>query len=180
MDAALQAQIDAALQDNLVSGACCGSGTCTDCTTNCLRYSTFVAQLGVFYCLHETSQYANYSNTVASTDCVGRPITYSTLAGKQGIFSSIIITNTWNDYVTIPNQDSIDSNGYINQYNVFVAKDAIFFKTIIRPDYYKFSSICELYDLPGCTVGPTGPRGIRGFTGPTGTTGYSAILKSVG
>jgi len=165
----VNAQIQLALQTNLENGPCgsCSCGSCTSCTTNCLRYSTLVAAVGVFGTLHETPNYSNFSNSVSNYDCQKNPISWSTMSTRQGIFSTIIITNNLNDYVSQPYSNTIDSCGFVHQWKYFVAQDAYMNQTIFTSNFANYSSICGDNQAPDiCYTGPTGPKGATGPTGP--------------
>ena len=172
----LQGLLDLAINDNLLygagtcSGGGCGSGCCGN---NCLQYSSLVARVGIFQTIH-LSNYNLYSNVIESCNCFGQPLIYSTISARHGIFSTFsIVSNVsdFSDYVTIPNSNAIDSNGFVYQYDIIVVRDAFFYVTSLNNNYASLSSVCQTFSSNVCTSGPTGPRGVRGFTGPMGPMG---------
>lgn len=179
----VQDQIDAALEYNLRnSGGSCSGGNCPSgcCGNNCLQYSTLVARVAVFQTLHENIFYNLYSNTIATSNCFGAPLTYSTLSARNGIFSTIILTNDYFEYITVPTENATDSNGFVNQYDYFVARDAYFYQTTLNNDYANFSSVCQVYGGAFSAAGPTGAMGPRGNTGPQGVTGPTGMTGPTG
>lgn len=182
MATTVEDQLDAALAYNLqTSGGACGGGSCGGCCgNNCLQYSTIVSRIGIFQTVHENPLYNQFSNTVATCNCFGEPILYSTISARHGLFSTIMLTNDFFDYATTPASNAIDSNGFIYQYDIFVARDAYFYQTSLRNDYANYSSVCQVYSGAFCTAGPTGPMGPRGRTGPQGSTGPTGMTGTTG
>jgi hypothetical protein len=176
----VQDQIDAALTYNMISGGSCGGGGGACCGNNCLQYSTIVARVGIFQTVHENPLYNQFSNTIATCNCFGQPILYSTMSARNGVFSTIVLTNDFFEYVTIPTENAIDSNGFVYQYDTFVARDAYFYQTLFRPDYSNYSSVCQVFSGEFCKAGPTGPLGPRGYTGPQGGIGPTGLTGSTG
>lgn len=175
----LAQEIAKALEINATIGGSCTSDSGCGCICNkCMQFSTIVAKTAVFQRLHEGSSWAVQSNTGLTYDCFGNLLSYSTMSAREGIFSTILITNDYLDYVTVP--VTSNSDGFIHLYDVFVARDAYFLQTRLNGAYNKFSTICLTFDSNGCSIGPTGPRGLRGLQGEIGQTGWTGPTGNTG
>ena len=152
----------------------CGCGT--NCGSNCLRYSSLVARLGVFEFLYEGSNYLTQCNAPLTYNCLGDVLTYSTTSARTGVFSTILFTSNYTNYITLAS--NTDSNGFVTLYDTYVTRVMYTNNTLLTPNFSSYSSFCILYSSN--TLGPTGPRGGQGQAGATGDTGPTGLQGNTG
>ena len=160
--------INASLGKN-TAVAGCGCDCETTCNTNCVRYSTISARLGVFMAVEDTPDYINYTNSPGCSDSKGNVIQWNTTSATLGVFSSIMITNNYSDYVT--KAATTNGSGFVTLYDTYVSKYYFAASTLQVANYSTFQTACIPGAAPTAYTGPTGSTGSTGMTGSTGATG---------